>query len=315
MAIPTQQIGAWVEKPGPDARITLKNDLPVPSPAAGQVLIKVECTGVCHSDVYSISGHTPMISHIAGHEGIGKIIKTGPGVSQDVLNKRNVDGTFQQYVVSPLKPLTFIPDALDSNGAAPLLCAGITVYSAILKLNILPGEWLLIPGAGGGLGHLAVQIAHSKGFKVIAVDTGYAKRKLCVDLGATHFLDFKTDDVPAMVKKITDGYGVHGAVCLASSRAGYDQTISLLRNLGTLVCVGLGMDDLPVSPFQTICRGLRIIGSSVGSAKEMNELLEMAASGQVKAIVDVFDFKDLDEVLQKLQRNEISGRAVVRLPA
>lgn len=158
-----------------------------------------------------------------------------------------------------------------------------------------------------------VQIAHRRGFRVIAVDTGETKLKLCKDLGASYALDLKTDDVPAMVKNITNGYGVHGAICLASSKAGYEQTLSLLRNLGTLVCVGLGMDDLPISPFQTIVRGLRILGSSVGTEQEMNELLDMAANGEVKAIVEVFEFSELDEVLQKLQRNEISGRAVVRL--
>ncbi|KAH8810966.1 alcohol dehydrogenase [Xylogone sp. PMI_703] len=345
MAIPNQQSGAWVENPGPNAKITFRNDLSVPAPGEGQVLVKVECTGVCHSDVYNILGHTPMETHIAGHEGIGKIVKVGSGVSHGLLSRRvgvkwlynycdscaicskeaaycpnqqnpgrNVEGTFQQYLVSPVKPLTFIPDTLESELAAPLLCAGITVYSAISKLNLSPGEWLLLPGAGGGLGHLAVQIATRKRFKVIAVDTGASKLELCKDLGATHVLDFKTDDVPAMVKRITDGYGVHGAICLASSKAGYEQTLSLLRNLGTLVCVGLGMDNLPVSPFQMIVRGIRVIGSSVGSAQEMDELLEMAANGEVKAIVEVFDFSELDNVLQKLQRNEISGRAVVKLP-
>lgn len=149
---------------------------------------------------------------------------------------------------------------------------------------------------------------------MIAIDTGEPKRKLCIDLGATCFLDYKTDDIVASVKKLTKDYGVHGAICLASSKAGYTQALSLVRNLGTLVCVGLGMDDLPISPFQLVIRGINIIGSSVGTEKEMDELLDMAARGDIKPIVEVFDFGDLDEVLQKLQKNEISGRAVVTLP-
>ncbi|KAH6667417.1 putative zinc-binding dehydrogenase family oxidoreductase [Halenospora varia] len=339
------QTGAWVETPGPGVRIVIRNDLPVPSPSSGEVLIKLECTGVCHSDVYSILGRTPMTAHIVGHEGIGKIISTGSGVASDVLNKRvgvkwlynycgsceicakdvtycpnqenpgrNVAGTFQQYIVSPIKPLTFIPDAISSELAAPLLCAGVTIYSAIAKLRLKPGEWLLLPGAGGGLGHLGVQIAHIFGLKVIAVDTGEDKRKLCVDLGATCFLDFKASDVVASVKEMTNGYGVHGAVCLASSKAGYTQALSLLRNLGTLVCIGLATEALPITPFEMVIRGINILGSSVGTEQEMDELLKMAAEGKVKALVEVFDFNRLDEVLQKLETNEISGRAVVMLP-
>ena len=149
---------------------------------------------------------------------------------------------------------------------------------------------------------------------MIAIDTGEPKRKLCIDLGATRFLDYKTDDMVASVKKLTKEYGVHGAICLASSKAGYAQALSLVRNLGTLVCIGLGMDDLPISPFQLVIRGINVVGSSVGTEKEMDELLDMAARGDIKPIVEVFDFGDLDEVLQKLQKNEISGRAVVTLP-
>lgn len=149
---------------------------------------------------------------------------------------------------------------------------------------------------------------------MIAIDTGEPKRKLCMDLGANSFLDFKTDDLIASVKKMTSGYGVHGAICLASSRVGYAQALSLLRNLGTLVCIGLGMDDLPISPFQLVIRGISVLGSSVGTENEMNELLEMAAQGKIKPTVELFDFDDLDEVLQKLQKNEIAGRAVVTLP-
>lgn len=143
---------------------------------------------------------------------------------------------------------------------------------------------------------------------------GEAKRKLCMDLGATCFLDFKTTDVQAMVKEMTNGYGVHGAICLASNKEGYSQSLALLRNLGTLVCVGLAMDELPISPFQMIVRGISVVGSSVGTESEMNELMEMAAKGEIKPIVEVFGFKELGHVLERLQRNEVSGRAVVRLP-
>lgn len=150
--------------------------------------------------------------------------------------------------------------------------------------------------------------------KVIAVDSGKSKRKLCLELGATRFLDFKVDDVDKAVKELTNGYGVHGAVCLAGNKAGYAQAIAQLRNTGVLVCVGLAMEELPISPFMMIVRGISVFGSSVGTEQEMKSLLEMASKGKIKAIVDVFDFQELDEVLEKLRINGISGRAVVKLP-
>jgi len=116
------------------------------------------------------------------------------------------------------------------------------------------------------------------------------------------------------VKDLTNGYGAHAAICLASSRAGYAQSLSLLRSLGTLVCIGLGRDDIPISPFLTIIRGLKIVGSTVGMEKEMGKLLEMAARGEVKAIVKVFESEQLDEVLGLLAKGEVSGRVVVRIP-
>jgi len=346
MTVATQyQTGAWVDSPGPSARVRIRNDLPIDSPTSGEVLVRLECTGVCHSDVHSILGHTPMSTHIAGHEGIGRVVKVGPDVSTNLLNKRvgikwiysycgqceiceadvtycpnqhnsgrDVTGTFQQYTISPVEPLTMIPESLDAKIAAPLLCAGVTIYSAIAKLDLKPGQWLVIPGAGGGLGHLGVQIAHRKGLKVIAIDAGDEKRNLCLNLGATHFLDFKTEDVVACVKTLTNTYGAHAVICLSSSRSGYESSLSMLRNTGTLVCIGLGKDELPISAFMMIVRGLKIVGSSVGTKEEMGELLAMAERGEVVPRVQVWEFERIGEVLDLVERNEVAGRAVVMLP-
>ncbi|KAH8892192.1 NAD(P)-binding protein [Thozetella sp. PMI_491] len=346
MAIPpTLQTGAWIDEPGSVQAVRIRQDIPIPAPSAGEVLVKLECTGVCHSDVYGLNGHTPMTANIAGHEGVGRICGVGADVSPQLLNRRvgikwlysycnnceicaedatccpnqhnsgrDVPGTFQQYCVSPADFLTFIPDALDSIAAAPLLCAGITIYSAITKLKLKPGQWLVLPGAGGGLGHLGVQIAASKGIKVIAIDTGEEKRALCMSLGATCFLDFLVDDIPTAVKTLTDGYGVHGSVCLSNSRSSYEQSLSVLRNGGTLVCVGLAKDELPISPFMMIVKGIRIIGSSVGSEEEMTELLEMASRGEVKSMVKVFEFERIRDVLEMIEQNKVAGRIVVNIP-
>ncbi|KAK4694768.1 hypothetical protein P7C71_g2864, partial [Lecanoromycetidae sp. Uapishka_2] len=234
------QIAAWIENPGPNASIRIRDDIPIPMPGPNQVLIRLTHSGVCHSDVHNMLGQTPMSTSIGGHEGIGHVVKLGPNTPSHLTGKRvgvkwlheycntceictvdvtacpnqhnsgrDVPGTFQQYTLSPLEGLSFIPEELESGIAAPLLCAGLSMFGSISRAGLKVGEWLLLPGAGGGLGHLGVQIAREMGIKVIAVDTGDKKRELCLQLGAVAFLDFKTDDVETEVKRLTGGYGAH----------------------------------------------------------------------------------------------------------
>jgi len=182
------QIAAWLEKPEHGARLKIRNDIEVPVPGDGELLVKLDYTGFCHSDIHSIYGETPMETDIAGHEGIGHVIQLGANVSEELLNTRvgikwqystcgsceicqvnptacpnqhnsgrDRRGTFQQYIVAPAKDTTKIPHGLKSEIAAPLLCAGLTMYSAVSKTRLNVGEWLLLPGAGGGLGHLSVK--------------------------------------------------------------------------------------------------------------------------------------------------------------
>lgn len=190
------QIAAWLEKPEHGARLQIRNDIEIPVPGNGELLVKLDYTGFCHSDVHSIYGETPMETDIAGHEGIGHVIQLGSNVSEEWLNTRvgvkwqystcgeceichvnptvcpnqhnsgrDRRGTFQQYIVVPARGTTKIPDGLKSEIAAPLLCAGLTMYSAVLKTGLKAGEWLLLPGAGGGLGHLSVDpFAGIRGF-------------------------------------------------------------------------------------------------------------------------------------------------------
>jgi len=338
------QSGAWIDQRGPNARIKIRNDIPVPVPGSSEVLIKLSCSGVCHSDVHNMFGNTPMTADIGGHEGVGHVVKLGTNVPRDLFQKRvgvkwlhtycnhceicavdvtacpnqhnsgrDVPGTFQQYTLSPVEGLTMIPEALEDAIAAPLLCAGLSMYGSISRAGLKAGEWFVLMGAGGGLGHLGVQIAREKGLKVIAIDTGEHKRDLCMKLGATSFLDFKSDDVETAIKQLTNGYGAHAVVCTAGP-GGYAQAIRLLRNCGTLVCVGLVTENLPVSPFELLKRALRVVGSSVGTPKHLEELLEMAVQGKVKPVVEVRAFEDLDDVLRKLAAYQVEGRVVITIP-
>lgn len=345
-AISASQTAAWIDKPGPNTQPYLQHNLPIPLPGDGQVLVKIEYTGVCHSDVHAILGETKrMAVNIGGHEGVGKVISLGASVDPSFLHSRvgvkwlysaclacevcnvnyvhcpnqsnsgrDVPGTFQQYVVAPARFVTRIPDALDSEKAAPLLCAGITVYGAIKKTGLKKGEWIVIMGAGGGLGHLGVQIARQLGYRVIAVTSGEKKKKLCLDLGAEVFLDYKTDDVEIHIKGLTNGYGAHAVVCATGTEKAYSQAVNLVRIMGTIVCVGLTLSQLSVSPFQVAIRGLKIVGSTVGTEEEMDELLEMVVAGDVVPRIEIFDLEDLHEVIKRIDDGTIVGKAVIKLP-
>ncbi|RFU25928.1 hypothetical protein B7463_g10418, partial [Scytalidium lignicola] len=339
------QTAAWIDAPGPETKPYLKHDIPIPAPGPGQVLVKLECSGVCHSDVHAILGETKrMAVNVGGHEGVGQVIQLGQGVPPSFLNSRvgvkwlysachdceicsldytrcpkqsntgrDVPGTFQQYIVAPAKFVTKIPAQLSSEKAAPLLCAGITVFGAIKKAGLKKGEWIVFPGAGGGLGHLGVQIARKLGYKIIAIDEGKEKERLCKELGAEVYLDYKIDNVEEAVKDLTSGHGAHAVICTTGSDAAYIQAFQLVRILGTVVCVGLAMGLLQVSPFTIAIRGLKVIGSSVGTEEEMEELLEMAVNGDVVPHVELFKLSELHDVIQRLDNAQIVGRAVVKI--
>lgn len=350
MAIPSTQVAAVVSPPGASATsiVQISSTHPVPVPGDGDLLIKLEYSGVCHSDLHSILGDTPMKTDVAGHEGVGTVFRVGSGVDEKLWlgqrvgirwlystclkceicainhtacpNQRNaganVPGTFQQYIVSPAIHVTRIPSELSPDSAAPLLCAGITMYSSIMKTNSRPGDWIAILGAGGGLGHIGIQIAAKKGLKVLAIDKGEKKRQLCLSLGATEFLDFSEVDIVEAVKAFASGLGAHAVICTANGERAYEQSMQMLRPLGTLVCVGIPNIPfrLPATPFDMIVRGLNIVGNSAGTAKEMDELLAMAVAGDVKAHIECYGLGDIVEVLGRLGRSEIEGRVVLRIP-
>lgn len=152
-----------------------------------------------------------------------------------------VDGSFQQYAVSYTSQLSPIPASLSLRDAAPILCAGVTVYKALLEAHLKAGEWVVVPGAGGGLGHLLIQYAVNAGLRVIAIDTGKEKEELCKKLGAEVWIDFKEEE--EMVKKVKaavlDGLGPHAAIVAAASAESYEQAYEYLRPHGTLVVVGM----------------------------------------------------------------------------
>jgi propanol-preferring alcohol dehydrogenase len=293
--VPSTQTVAWIVNPGPDGKLTIRNDTEVQQPGENEVLVKMEASGICHSDCHNVIGQG-VYTEIPGHEGVGTVVKLGPGADKSLMNKRvgikwlwsacnscsacaagmvnncakqlntgrSVWGTLQQYVVAHAHFVTLIPDGVPSEVAAPLLCAGLSLAGAVSKCapEVKPGQWVAIVGAGGGLGHLGVQIAaKTKGYKVIAVDSGAGKEKLCKEMGATAFVDYAKEDVVGSVKALTDGEGAHAVICVAGSEKAYEQAHNLVRNNGVFVCVGLPPPTFmfPMSPIQIANRGMSTV--------------------------------------------------------
>lgn len=245
---------------------------------------------ISHSDIRAYLGWGAYEA-IVGHEGVGTVVKVGCNVDPSVLGQRvgikwlhsacddcsacskgfpnnccrqnntgrNVPGTLQQFAVANARHMTKIPPGLPGEIAAPLLCAGLTMAGAISKLegDLEAGDWVVISGSGGGLGHMGVQIASLKGFRVIAVDSGEGKRSLSLDSGAEVFIDYKTMDVEKEVKALT-GEGASAVVVVPGSEEAFNLAPKLVRNMGVIVCVGLPRNDfnLPISATMCSARGM-----------------------------------------------------------
>lgn len=224
---------------------------------------------------------------IIGHEGIGTVVQIGRSVpaslsgrrvgikwlykactecsvcqrgfpnncAKQLNTSRHVPGTLQQYAVADARFITLIPDGVPDEVAAPLLCAGLTMAGALGHLDneLQPGDWVVISGSGGGLGHIGVQIAaRVKKLRVIAVDSGKAKRKLGLESGAEVFIDFETEDVAARVLELT-GEGAHATVVVPGTKEAFKVAPTLVRNMGQIICVGLPPNDMELPISATLC--------------------------------------------------------------
>ena len=229
-------------------------------------------------------------------------------------------GTFQQYVLSSAYYVTPIPDGLDSAIAAPMLCAGITVYTALKRSDAKPGQWVAISGAGGGLGHLACQLgSRGMSFRIIGLDHG-SKEAVVRESGAEEFVDItKFDDktIVEEVKRLTGGRGVIGAISCTGSNRAYAQALGMLAEGGTLICAGLPEGD-PVEiqkafPSMMIARCLTIRGVSMGTRKDAIEMMDFAKRGVVKTHYRMEKMEHLTEVFKEMSEGRLVGRVVLDL--
>ncbi|WP_425642516.1 alcohol dehydrogenase AdhP [Marinomonas gallaica] len=320
-------------------------DIQKPTIEPHQILVKIHACGVCHTDLHACHGDWPVkptLPLIPGHEGVGEIVELGSAVTHLSLGDRvgipwlysacghceyclagqeslcmsqqnagySVAGSYAEYCAAHADYVIKVPDNLNYVDAAPLFCAGVTTYKALKVSDAKPGQWVAVFGVGG-LGHLAVQYAVAMGLRVVAVDTGEAKRELATSLGAEHFFDFKTDNVVEDIRDATGG--VHGSVCTAVSKAGFRQSYDVVRRGGKCVLVGLPPEDMPLPIFDTVLNGVSVVGSIVGTRKDLEECLEFAARGKVKAIITEKKLDDINAIFEDMEKGDITGRIVMSL--
>lgn len=318
-------------------------------PAAGpdEVVIQVEACGVCHSDLHIIDGDQPGFKAITkqalipGHEVVGRVIGKGASVGQLSIGERvgvawmhsscgaceqcregmenlcrqfvitgvMVDGGYAQFMRAKASHALRIPESLGSVEAAPLFCAGVTVYRALRNAGAGSGKRIAVVGVGG-LGHLAVQIARAFGAEVLALDVADEKLELARELGAAKAMNV-TD--PQTVKRVRQSGGVHLAVVTSAAKAAYDTALKCLRPAGTLSVVGMPADALTFSALALISGEVRIVGSAVGTRDDLRAVLDLAASGKVRCRTETMPIHRVNEVLEQMRRGGIAGRAVLTL--
>jgi propanol-preferring alcohol dehydrogenase len=192
--------------------------------------------------------------------------------------------------------------------AAPILCAGVTTYKGLKQTEARPGEWVVISGVGG-LGHVAIQYAKAMGLHVVAVDLGPEKMALARKLGAEIVIDAATQDPPKEVQKQIGG--AHGALVTAVSLIAFRQAVGMLRRGGTCVLNGLPPGEFPISIFDVVLNGYTVRGSIVGTRLDMEEALQFAAEGKVKATIETQPLESINDIFKRLKQGKVNGRIVL----
>jgi alcohol dehydrogenase, propanol-preferring len=316
-----------------------------PHPEMDEVLIRVEACGACHSDVHVADGDWTQFAGIVkkplilGHEIAGRVVEKGAAVDDLVIGDRvgmpwiywscgecefcrdehenlcrrqkitgvTVDGGYAEFVKAPASHALKIPSALSSVQAAPLFCAGVTVYRALKQASVLPGQRLAIFGVGG-LGHIAVQLGRAFGAEVTGIDISEEKLTLARSLGASNTLHAGTTNV---VKELRRKGGVHVALVTSAAKAAYDMAFSCLRPTGTLLVVGLPAESISFPAILMTAGEVRIRASAVGTRQDLREVLAMAAEGKVCCQVAARPLAQANEVLDELRKGQVSGRIVL----
>ncbi|SFS13990.1 alcohol dehydrogenase, propanol-preferring [Dyella sp. OK004] len=322
------------------------DEIPIPVPGYGEVLVKIVSTGVCHTDLHAADGDWPVKptpSFVPGHEGAGFVAAIGPGVKHlkegdpvgiawlhdacggceyctdgwETLCESqhnsgySVNGTFAEYAIGSAAYVARLPASPDFAALAPILCAGVTTYKGIKETEAKPGEWIAISGIGG-LGHIAIQYAKAMGLYVAALDVTQEKLDLARQLGADIAVNAKAPDAAAQIVKQTGG-GAHGVLVTAVSPPAFNQALHMARRKGTVSLVGLPPGDFSTPIFDVVLKRITLRGSIVGTRKDLAEALAFAADGKVRAHIHKAKLTDINQVFADLKAGKIDGRIVIDL--
>jgi D-arabinose 1-dehydrogenase-like Zn-dependent alcohol dehydrogenase len=331
---------AQITKPGSGFQIVERD---IPKPDAGQVLIKVQACGVCHSDVLTVEGGLPGIEYprVPGHEVAGVIEEVGAGVSTwskgqrvgvgwhggqdntclecrrgDFVNCRNLkitgisyDGGYQEYMVAPIEALAAIPESLSDVDAAPLLCAGITTYNALRHSGALPGDLVAVQGIGG-LGHLGVQFANKFGYKVAAIGRGPENAALAKKLGASVYIDSKATKAAEELQKLG---GAKVILATAPNSKAMSELIDGLGANGKLVVVGATFDPIEVTPAQLIFGTKSIQGWASGTPTDSEDTLRFSELTGVRPMIETYPLEQAAEAYARMMSGDAQFRVVLTM--
>ncbi len=319
-------------------------DVPIPVPGPGELLVKLKACGVCHTDLHAASGDwpvKPVPPFIPGHEAAGLVAALGPGVTDFKVGDAvgvawlhdaclrceycetgwetlcehqhntgySVNGGFAEYVIASAAFAARLPADVDFAAIAPILCAGVTTYKGLKETETRPGEWVVIFGVGG-LGHVAIQYAKAMGMKVIGIDITEDKLKLAREAGADHAVNALDKDAVDRVAKITGG-GAHGVLVTAVSTPAFAQALQMVRRKGTVSLVGLPPGEFPTPIFDVVLKRITVRGSIVGTRRDLDEAIAFAAEGKVKAEITTAPLSEINTIFDKMKAGKIDGRIVL----
>lgn len=317
-------------------------DLPKPTPGLGEIVVKLEASGLCHTDIHAAHGDWPIkpkLPFIPGHEGVGIVESIGQGVTevkegdrvaipwlgyacgaceycasgwetlcQNQLNTGYfLDGGYAEYVKAFARYVGKVPQGIDPLEAAPLTCAGVTTYKAVKVSGARSSDLVAVYGIGG-LGHLALQYAKIAGATVVAVDVTEDKLSLAKELGADYVVNAATQSSDEEIKKLG---GADAAIATAVSPKAFEQAYRSLRRGGTLVFVGLPADNYVQLPiFETVLNGTKIVGSIVGTRVDLAETFQLHAAGKTKVIYETRKLEQVNECFEEVQKARVTARLV-----
>jgi D-arabinose 1-dehydrogenase-like Zn-dependent alcohol dehydrogenase len=331
---------AQIAKPGAGFEVVERE---IPEPGAGQVRIKVQACGVCHSDVLTVEGAWPGIQYprVPGHEVAGVVDAVGAGVTEwrkgqrvgvgwhgghdgtcvecrrgDFRNCRNeqiagisYDGGYQQYMLAPREAVVAIPDSLSDVDAAPLLCAGITTYNALRHSGALPGDLVAVQGIGG-LGHLGVQFANKFGYQVAAIGRGSENAALAKKLGAHVYIDSKATNAAEELQKLG---GAKVILATAPNSKAMSELINGLGANGKLIVVGATFDPIEVSPVQLITGSKSIQGWAAGTAADSEDTLHFAEISGIRPMIETYPLEQAAAAYARMLSGDAQFRVVLTM--